>query len=306
MELAGVTVSHPDKQLFPTGETKGDLAAYVAAIAPTMLPHLADRPLNLQRYPEGIDHRPIFQQHAPPHTPGWVTLATVPKEGGTVDHVVAADARTLVWLAQQNAVTLHAWLSRADRIDRPDRMIVDLDPTKADDPDGVRAAAQSFGDLLRELGLEPYVMATGSRGYHVTVSLQRRLDHDAVRAFARDVGRVAVARDPDTLTLQTRKAKRGERIYVDVQRNAYAHTAVAPYSVRARPGGPVATPLTWDELADPATRPDRFTIHDVPARIDRLGGDPWGAFAAAATALGPARRRLDTLLAQLPPDEVVE
>lgn len=299
MELAGVTVSHPEKELFPTGETKGDLATYVAAVAPSMLPHLAHRPLNLQRYPEGIDHRPIFQQHAPPSAPDWVGRATVDKEGGTVDHVVAGDARTLVWLAQQNAITLHAWLARADRIDRPDRMIVDLDPTNADDPDGVRAAARTFGDLLREIGLDPYVMATGSRGYHVTVSLQRRLDHDAVRAFARDVGTVAVARHPDTLTLEQRKAKRGDRIYVDIQRNAYAHTAVAPYSVRARPGAPVATPLTWDQLADRATRPDGHTIHDVPARLERLGGDPWRAFTAAATALGPARRRLNALLAEL-------
>ena len=154
MEVEGVTVTHPEKELFPTGETKGDLAAYAAAVAPAMLPHLADRPLNLQRYPDGIGHRPIFQQHAPPHTPDWVAQATVAKEGGTVDHVVAADARTLVWLAQQNAITLHAWLSRADRIERPDRMIVDLDPTRTDDPEGVRAAAQTFGGILREIGFD--------------------------------------------------------------------------------------------------------------------------------------------------------
>jgi bifunctional non-homologous end joining protein LigD len=133
----------------------------------------------------------------------------------------------------------------------------------------------------------------------VVVALQRRLDHDAVRAFARDVARIAVARDPEALTLEQRKAKRGDRIYVDVQRNAYAHTAVAPYSVRARPGAPVATPLTWDELDDAATRPDRWTIHDVPARLERGGGDPWRHLADSAAALGEPRRRLDALLAEI-------
>jgi bifunctional non-homologous end joining protein LigD len=296
MELEGVHVGRPDKALFPSGETKGDLARYLAAVAPAMLPHLADRPLNVQRYPDGIGQRPIFQQHASPHTPPWVRRATVPKQGGSVEHVVAADAATLVWLADQAAVVLHPWLSRADRIDRPDRLIIDLDPTLADDPDGVRIAARDVGALLRELGLRPFPMATGSRGFHVVVALQRRQDHDAVRAFARDVAGVAVARDPDRLTAEQRKAKRGDRIYVDVQRNAYAHTAVAPYSVRARLGAPVATPLRWPELDDDATRPDGWTIRDVPGRLERLGGDPWRDFAASASALGQARRRLDALL----------
>jgi bifunctional non-homologous end joining protein LigD len=290
-----VEVSKPEKALFPSGVTKLDLARHYARVADVMLPHLADRPLNVQRFPDGIAHRGIFQQHMPPHFADWIDRVEVPKEGGTVTHVVASDAATLVYLANQACVTLHTWLSRRDRLDRPDRMVVDLDPSGGN-ADHVRRAALTFGALLRdELGLTPFALATGSRGFHVVVPLQRRHGFDDVRAIARDVGRVAVARDPDHLTLEQRKAKRGGRILVDIQRNAYAHTAVAPYSVRALPAAPVATPLRWEELEDPATRPDRWSIRSLPARLQR-GGDPWAAIDDHPHALGAARRPLDGLL----------
>jgi len=283
-----VRISRPDKPLFPCGITKADLAAYHAAVAPAMLPHIAGRPLNLERYPDGVEGPRIFQQRAGGHFPSWIRRATVRKEGGTVAHVVAADAATLVYLADQAVITLHAWPSRADRLERPDRLIFDLDPS-----DGtvaaVRAAAREIGALLRDLGLEPFAMTTGSRGYHVAVPLQRRADFDAVRAFARDVARIAVARNP-RLTLEQRKAARGERILVDVMRNTYAHTAVAPYSVRARPEAPVATPLRWEDLGSTTLRPDGFTIHDVLQRAERHG-DAWADIARHAATLGRARRR---------------
>jgi bifunctional non-homologous end joining protein LigD len=145
---------------------------------------------------------------------------------------------------------------------------------------------------MRELGLEPFAMTTGSRGFHVVAPLQRRQDFDVVREFARDLARLAAARDPGGLTVEFRKAKRGGRILVDVARNAYAQTAVAPYSVRARPGAPVATPLHWEELEDPATRPNGWTIHTV---LDRLP-DPWADIHASARSLGKPRRELDRLL----------
>jgi bifunctional non-homologous end joining protein LigD len=283
-----VEISRHDKPLFPCGITKGDLARYYVAVARAMVPHVRDRPLNLERYPDGIGGARIIQQRVAEHFPSWINRVTVPKQGGTVTHVVACDAATLAYLANQACVTLHAWLSRADRLDRPDRLVFDLDP-----PDGladVRGAAQVVGALLRELGLEPFVMATGSRGFHVTVPLRRSAGFDTVRAFARDVGRLAVARDP-RLTLEQRRAARGGRIFVDVMRNAYAHTAVAPYSVRARPGAPVATPLRWDELSHPGTRPDSWTLRTVPERLEREG-DPWAGMASSARSLGEPRRRL--------------
>jgi bifunctional non-homologous end joining protein LigD len=285
-----VEVSRPGKALFPDGTTKADLAGYYEAIAPVMLPHLAGRPLNLERYPDGIERQKIFQQRAGSHFPDWIERVTVPKEDGEVEHVVARDADTLVYLADQACITPHAWLSRADRLERPDRLIVDLDPSNGR-PAEVRRAARDFGTLLRELGLEPFAMTTGSRGYHVVAPLQRRQDFDDVRAFARDLAEVAAERDP-RLTVEQRKAKRGDRILIDVMRNAYAHTAVAPYAVRARPGAPVATPLHWEELEDSKLRPDRWNLRTVRKRVER-DGDPWADIARAARPLGPARRALD-------------
>jgi bifunctional non-homologous end joining protein LigD len=288
-----VEISRPDKPLFPDGITKLDLARYYAAVADFMLPHVEGRPLNLERYPDGIDSHRIIQQKASDHFPDWIERVEVAKRGGTVEHVMASDAATLVYLANQACITLHRWLSRADRLDRPDRLIVDLDPSDGR-PADVRRAALQIGDLLRDVGLEPFAMATGSRGYHVVAPLQRRQDFDAVRAFARDVARVAAAREPKRLTTEQRKAKREGRILIDIQRNAYAHTAVAPYSVRPRPKAPVATPLDWDELAEASTRPDRWTVGTLPRRLEREA-DPWREMAAAARPLRPAQRLLAEL-----------
>ena len=150
---------------------------------------------------------------------------------------MANDAATLVYLAGQASITLHAWLSRRDRLEQPDRMIFDLDPSDGTGHAEVREAAITIGELLREIGLTPWPMTTGSRGYHVTIPLRRGPDHDTVRAFARDVAELAIAQHPDTFTLEQRKAKREGRILIDIMRNAYAHTAVAPYAVRARVRG---------------------------------------------------------------------
>jgi bifunctional non-homologous end joining protein LigD len=291
-----VAVSRPDKLLFPCGITKADLAEYYRAVARAMLPHVARRPLNLERFPDGIEGPRIIQQRAGAHFPAWIQRVTVPKKGGTVDHVVASDTATLVYLADQACITLHAWLSRADRPDTPDRMIFDLDPAD-DDTAHAREAALEIGSILRELGLEPFAMATGSRGYHVSVPLQRRAGFDEVRSFARDVARVAAARDPG-LTVEQRRAARGGRIFVDVMRNAYAHTAVAPYSVRPRAGAPVAAPLRWEEVADANTRSDGQTLRTMPGRLEHEG-DPWADIGSYARALGNPRRRLERLLRDL-------
>jgi bifunctional non-homologous end joining protein LigD len=290
-----VQISKPDKALFPCGLTKLELARYYDAVAPAMLPHLADRPLNLERYPDGIEGPRIIQQRASDHFPPWIKRVRVGKAGGTVDHVVARDSATLVYLANQAAITLHSWLSRADRLDRPDRVIFDLDPS-GDDVAAVARAARAMGAVLRELGLEPWVMTSGSRGYHVLVPLQRRADHDGVREFARGVATLAAAREPELFTVEQRKAKREGRILIDIMRNAYAHTAVAPYAVRPRRGAPVATPLHWEELSDPAMTPGRITVRDVPARLAR-DGDPWAAVLSHAQPLSAARRALERALA---------
>jgi bifunctional non-homologous end joining protein LigD len=289
-----VEISRPDKVLFPCGITKAELAAYYERIAATMLPHIRGRPLNLERYPDGIDAERIIQQRAGRYFPAWIKRARVGKQGGAVEHVVAGDAATLVYLAGQACITLHPWLSRQDSVDRPDRLIFDLDPS-AERPAELRRAARRMVAMLAELGLEPWVMTTGSRGYHLTIPLQRRTGFDEVRDFARDVASLAVAREPRLFTLEQRKAKRGEAILIDIMRNAYAHTAVAPYSVRPRPGAPVATPLRLQELDDSATRADRWTLRSVLKRVE-TDGDPWAGIGTGAVSLRGARRRLEEAL----------
>jgi bifunctional non-homologous end joining protein LigD len=290
-----VQITRPDKPLFPSGITKLDLARYYEQVAPSMLPHVKDRPLNLERYPDGIDGEKIFQQRAGRYFPDWVKRVTVPARGHTVDHVVANSAATLVYLAGQAVITPHSWLSRSDKLDHPDRLIVDLDPSPGFKPADVRRAARVIGELLRELGLEPWAMSTGSRGYHVLVPLNRRAGYDAIRGFARDFATLAADREPKLFTNEQRKAKREGRILLDMQRNAYAHTAVAPYAVRARPAAPVATPLHWEELSDPGTKPDRFTIQNLGNRLER-DGDPWRELRRHAQSLTAARKALDRAL----------
>lgn len=244
-----VEVHRPDKVLFPVGEggteeyTKGDLVDYHRAAAPFMLPHLRGRPLMLERHPDGVDGPRFMQKNTPEHYPEWIDRVEVGKEGGTVCHTVCDDSATLVYLADQAALTLHRWLSRTGRLDRPDRMVFDLDPAQ-DDFEAVRAAARLLAGLLDELKLPSAPMTTGSRGLHVVVPLDGRQDFDDVREFARAVADVLAAAHPDRLTTAARKKDRGDRLYLDIQRNAYAQTAVAPLTVRARPGAPVATPIS--------------------------------------------------------------
>jgi bifunctional non-homologous end joining protein LigD len=288
-----VEISRPGKVLIPPEITKADLARYYERIAPTMLPHLRGRPVSMERFPDGVDGQRLVHKNVPGHFPGWIDRVKVPKRGGSVTHVVASEAATLVYLANQASVTPHVWLSRADRLDRPDRLIFDFDPSDGTSFADVRAAARAAGDLLRELGLAPFAMTTGSRGVHVTVPLQRRADFDAVRDFARDLAEVMVASD-DGLTLEQRKANRGDRIYVDVGRNAYAQTAVPPYAVRPRRNAPVAAPLEWDELSRDDLAPDEWTIESIFGRLQEKG-DPWAEIGRAARPLGEARKRLDRL-----------
>lgn len=304
LEVDGRTIEvrRPDKLLFPDSAiTKLDLARYYAAVARWMLPHLEDRPLTLKRYPDGIAEDGFYQKEASTWFPEWIETVEMEKEGGLVRHVVCRGAAPLVYLATQATITFHVWLSRSDRPRRPDRMIFDLDPpTDIEDGSGevdvaaVRRAAGGLRDLLAdELGLHPYLMGSGSRGLHVGVAIERRYPYDFVRDFARDVATVLVARDPEHLTLETRKANRRGRIFVDVLRNGYAQTAVAPLSVRALPGAPVAMPLSWSQLR--AFEPRGWGFDDALRQL-RQRGDPIAAVVRSPSRLEKPRRSLDALL----------
>ncbi|MFF4173316.1 non-homologous end-joining DNA ligase [Streptomyces sp. NPDC001744] len=268
-----VTIGRPEKVLFPgDGITKADLAEYYRAAAPRMLPHLRGRPLTMERHPNGIGDRGFFQKEVPDHFPDWVRRAEMPKEDGTVTYVLGEDAATLVLLADQGCVTLHRWLSRTDRPHHPDRLVFDLDPA-GEGFAPVREAARWLRGLLDEVGLPSLLMTTGSRGLHVLVPLDRSAPFDDVRAFASGVAGVLASRHPDRLTTEVRKKAREGRLYLDVQRNAYGQTAVAPYTVRSRPGAPVAAPLDWDDLDDPELDARRWRLADVGALLAR--NDPW-------------------------------
>lgn len=296
VEVEGVEITNPDKVLIPAGArgeavTKQDLARYYADVADVMLPHLRGRPVNMQRFPDGIEGSAFYEKKVPSHFPDWVATVEVDTADGPQRQVVVDDARTLVYLAQQACLTPHTWLSRASALETPDQLVIDLDPS-VEGLAEVRRATRLVGELLDDLGLTSYLKTTGSRGYHVLVPLRPDADFETVRGFARDVAEVLVAREPDLLTLEQRKDKRGDRVFVDVLRNGYGQTAVPPYAVRPRPGAPVSTPLTWDELS--RVEPDQHTITSVRRRLGQRG-DPWADVRRHAQGLTRASERLARL-----------
>src|SRR4051812_19936507 len=285
-----IPIPHPDKLLFPKASlTKLDLARHYERVAAAMLPYVKDRPLAVQAYPNGIEQHGFFMKAVPSYFPDWIDRVTVKKRDGTVTHVLANDAATLVYLAGQNVVTPHTWLSKADRPTEPDRLIVDFDPSGGGFAD-VRAAAREAGRRLRDAGLATYAMVTGSRGIHVVCPIKRGPSFSDVHGFTRALAQGMVENDPRRLTLEWKKVDRGARIYVDVNRIAYAQHAVAPYGVRAREKAPVAMPIHWEELDDRALKPDRWTVRTAGARLDSEG-DPWrGMMRRARTLKLPAAR----------------
>ena len=279
-----VRLTRPEKVLFPEdGIDKRELAEYYQHIAEIMLPYLRDRPVTMERFPDGIDGPRLVQKEAAAYFPRWIRTASMAKQEGTVRHVVCQDAATLVYLANQACITPHVWLSRIDKPHLPDQMIFDLDPS-ADDFRAVCRAALALRDVLQRAHLEAFVKTTGSRGLHVLVPLKRRADFDEVRAFARAIATELVQSDAKQLTLEVRKDKRAGRIFIDTARNAYAQTAAPPYAVRPRPGAPVAAPLDWRELEDSRLTSDRYTIHNIFDRLSKRG-DIWKDVARHAQAL---------------------
>jgi bifunctional non-homologous end joining protein LigD len=292
-----VKITRPSKVLFPEdGITKGDLIHYYERIADRMLPYLSDRPLVVQRFPDGIGKPGFIQKTAGPYYPAWIRKVTVKKIGGAVKHVVCDNTSTLVYLANQACVTLHTWLSRVSDRNCPDQMVFDFDPSRDNDIASVVGGALALKDELEHLDLPAYVKSTGSRGVHVVVPLEPHHDSDFVRAFARRLAATIVNRDSTRYTLEQYKEKRRGRVFIDVNRNAYAQSAVANYSVRPRPGAPVSVPLEWKELRERRFRPDAVTMRNVFERLDRID-DPWEHFSRDAVSLDGAIRKLEKLQA---------
>ena len=290
-----IEVGNADKVFYPdAGITKRDVVAYYEQVAAVMLPHVRDRPVSMQRFPDGITGEGFFQKDAPDYFPDWIATVAVETESGrTVRHPLIQDAATLVYLADQACLTPHIWLSRAEHLHHPDRLIFDLDPPDADFA-LVRHAAHAVRALLGDLGLPAYLMTTGSRGLHVVTPLDRRADFDTVRAFARRAAELLARREPDRLTTETRLDRRGGRLFLDYLRNAYAQTSVAPYALRAKPGAPVATPLEWSELDAKDMTARRYTLRNLFRRLGQRT-DPWAGIDRHARSLAEAATRLEAL-----------
>lgn len=282
-------ITHPEKVLFPDdGITKGELAAYYDAIAPVMVPHLRGRPITMERFPGGIGAKGFIQKDVVKGFPEWLKRVEAPKKGGSVHYPLAGDRRSLQWLANQNAVTLHVWPSRVPRLDRPDLCVFDLDPSR-DDPDALREAMLALRAVLENLGHPSWVKTSGSKGFHAVVRMAPRATFADSAGLADRVAGILVAQHPAALTQAFSKADRNGRIYIDTARNRPGATFAAAYTVRARPGAPVSAPCTWEEIEQGAVQPRTFTLRTMADRVARVG-DLWNGLAKATSTRQPRTR----------------
>ena len=268
-------IAYSDKILFPkSGITKGKLIAYYEAIAADMLPYLKDRPLTLHRFPDGIEKKGFFQKNASDYFPDWIKTIEVKKQGGWVNHVICDCKETLIYLVGQGTISFHITLSRTDKLDYPDKLIFDLDPSNGSFCD-VTKSAQILRSLLEsELGLTSFPMLTGSSGIHLVVPLDRSDNFDSVRAFAKNIAHYTAKVYPEKFTAEIRKEKRKGRLFVDYLRNSYAQTAICPFSARAFENAPVAVPIGWDELQNGIKSAQAFTIDTISNRL-KYKSNPW-------------------------------
>jgi bifunctional non-homologous end joining protein LigD len=284
-----------EKVLFPDdGFTKGDLVRYALAISPWALPYLRDRPLAVERWPDGLGGHAFFQKHAPAHTPSWVRTEVLAGDEGTERCFVCDDAETLAWLANLAAIPWHVWSARVATLDRPDWCILDLDPKRAPFSHVVRLALAAR-ELCRELGLKAYVKASGSSGLHVLLPLGRQLEHPAGVALAQLLSEVLVRRHPELATVERNPRARGPRVYLDAFQNGRGKLLVAPFSPRPLPGVPVSMPLKWNEV-NAKLRPRAFTAYTAVERMRRLGTDPLQGVLTDVPDLALAFGRLEQLL----------
>src|SRR5881275_2424989 len=289
-----VKLSSADRVLYPDdGITKGDLFAYYEQAAPTLVPHLRDRPFTMKRYPHGIDGEVFFQKQAPKHLPSWIPtrqFRTWPREGGSrlVDFALVNSVEAVLFMVQNNCIDMNAWYSRVDKPDRPDFVLFDLDPPD----DGFELAievAHLIRELLDELDLPGYVKTSGADGIHVVAPITRRSTFQQTYDFAEQASRLLERRHPGKVTTEWLKKKR-EGVLVDHRQNGHGKTIASVYSVRPKPGAPVSTPLQWDELTS-SVRPRDFGRREALERIERHG-DLFEPVLNGGPALGPALREL--------------
>jgi bifunctional non-homologous end joining protein LigD len=245
----------------------------------------------MERFHRGITEPGFFQKDVSKGFPDWLTRVEVPKKDGTVHHPIANDTRSLLWLANQNSITIHVWSSRTPNLYHPDICVFDLDPSKEDELEVLCAAAIHLRDFLAELGLPSWIKTSGSKGFHIAVPLDAKSDFGSVARFAHTVGRTLVQRDPKNLTQEFSKKDRAGRILVDTGRNEYSATFAAAYTVRAKPGAPVSAPCTWEEVELCEVGPRSFTLRTMEERIAKVG-DLWSDMLKSKRSLRRPMERL--------------
>lgn len=273
-------LTHPERVLYRQGEggiTKGEVARYYAAVADRILPHLVGRPLAVVRCPRGEGEPCFYQQHRTGSLPAAVHGVEVEEREGRATHLVIHDLAGLVSLVQVGALELHPWGCREDRLERPDRLIFDLDPGPEVGWEAVKEAARRVAARLAAAGLESFLRTTGGKGLHVVVPVERRASWEEVKGCAYAVAEAMAAAEPERYVASAAKDERRGRIFIDWLRNARGATAVVSYSTRARPGAPVATPLAWDEL-DGLAGAAAYTVANLRQRLAALARDPWDGF----------------------------
>jgi DNA ligase D len=288
LEAAGreIEITHPDKIFFAErGDTKLDLARFYLAVEGPLMAAIGDRPVLLQRFPNGAGKSSFFQKRVPENHPEWLQTAVVSTPNGTTSQaLVIADVAHVLWAVNLACLGFHVWPTRAADLDHADELRIDLDPTPGVTFPMVQEAAVEVRALFDELGVVALPKTTGNRGIHVYVRLQPRWTSYEVRSAAVAVARELERRRPELITAAWWKEERGTRVFVDFNQNAPHKTIFGAWSVRARPGAQVSTPFAWDELA--TVHPDNFTIANVPARV-REQGDPWAPMTGDPQSLEP-------------------
>jgi bifunctional non-homologous end joining protein LigD len=276
-KVGAVKITHPERVVYPDAKvTKLMVAEYYARVADRLLAFIADRPLTIVRCPNGANAQCFFQKHVGRYSIPGIEVFMIDESTGRNPYAIANSAEALIGLAQWNALELHAWGSTAPEIDKPDTLVLDLDPDSSLAWSAVVAAARETRALLETAGVDSFVKTTGGKGLHVVVPLQRRHGWDEVKNFARAVALHLARKAPDRFVATSGESNRRGKIFVDYLRNSRGATAVVPYSLRARAGATVATPLAWDELSE-KTPPSAFTLASLPKRLARKS-DPWAEF----------------------------
>jgi bifunctional non-homologous end joining protein LigD len=284
VNVAGVTITHPDRVVFPDSTcTKLDVARYYETMAPRILPYIRNRPLSIVRCPSGAGTECFFQKHAAEHDIEGVKIVSIEDSGGANNYLLANSAKALVGLAQMGTIELHVWGATMPRIEQPDTLVLDLDPDTELPFTRVIDAAKLVRAVLDTIGLRSFVKTTGGKGLHVVVPLARRQGWDETKELAKDIASHIAATLPELFTAQLSKARRKGKVFIDYLRNVRGATAVAPYSLRARAHATVAMPVAWSELR-PALHPDAFNLGTVPEKVRRRR-DPWADYADAGQAI---------------------